>query len=117
MTTQVQTTHAEQVFADIFNDGNLTKYNKIDDTKTSSETEMAINSFLDYLEEQYPQYIFVDSPNLERDKKIKIGILINAFKRTKTRAKNRKVLWNKGRMAVGFDTDFVFDFDRKLIID
>ena len=116
MTTQEQT-HAEQVFADIFSDENLTKYNKIDETTTSSETVDAINSFLDSLEKQYPQYIFVDSPNLEKDKRIKIGVLINAFERTKTRAKNRKTLWNKGRMAVDFNPDFVFDFDRKLIID
>ena len=116
MTTQEQT-HAEQVFADIFSEKNLAKYNEIDETTTSLETVDAINSFLDYLEEQYPQYIFVDSPNLERDKKIKIGVLINAFERTKTRAKNRKTLWDKGRMAVGFDPDFTFDFDRKMIID
>ena len=116
MTTQVQATHSEQVFADIFSDENLTKYNKIDDTKTSSETVDAINSFLDSLEAQYPDYIFVDSPNLERDKKITIGVLINAFSRTKTRAKNRKTLWNKGRMAVDFNPDFVFDFDRKIIV-
>ena len=94
------TTHAEQVFADIFSEKNLAKYNEIDETKTSSETEMAINSFLDYLEEKYPQYILVDSPNLERDRKIKIGVLVNAFDRTKTKAKNRKTLWNKGRIAV-----------------
>ena len=87
MTTQVQATHSEQVFADIFSDENLTKYNKIDDTKTSSETVDAINSFLDSLEAQYPDYIFVDSPNLERDKKIKIGVLVNAFDRTKTEQK------------------------------
>lgn len=117
MTTQVQTTHAEQVFADIFNEANVAKYKAIDDTKTSSETVDAINSFLDSLEAQYPDYIFVDSPNLERDKKIKIGVLVNAFDRTKTRAKNRKALWDKGRMAVGFDPDFTFDFDRKMIID
>ena len=117
MTTQVQATHAEQVFADIFSDENLTKYNKIDETTTSSETVDAINSFLDSLEKQYPQYIFVDSPNLERNKKIKIGVLVNAFDRTKTRGKNRKTLWNKGRMAIGFDPDFTFDFDRRMIID
>lgn len=117
MTTQVQAAHSEQVFADIFSDENLTKYNKIDETTTSLETEMAINLFLDYLEEQYPQYIFVDSPNLEKDKRIKIGVLVNAFSRTKTKAKNRKALWNKGRMAVDFNPDFVFDFDRKIILD
>ena len=117
MTTQVQATHSEQVFADIFSDENLTKYNKIDETTTSSETVDAINSFLDSLEVQYPDYIFVDSPNLEKDKTIKIGVLVNAFSRTKTKAKNRKTLWNKGRMAVDFNPDFVFDFDRKLILD
>lgn len=117
MTTQVQATHSEQVFADIFSDENLAKYNAIDKTKTSSETVDAINSFLDSLEVQYPDYIFVDSPNLEMDRKIKIGVLVNAFNRTKTRAKNRKTLWNKGRMAIGFDPDFTFDFDRKMIID
>ena len=116
MTTQVQATHSEQVFADIFNEASVAKYKAIDDTKTSSETKMAINSFLDQLEERYPDYIFVDSPNLERDKKITIGVLINAFSRTKTRAKNRKTLWNKGRMAVDFNPDFVFDFDRKIIV-
>lgn len=115
MTTQEQI-HMEQVFADIFSEGNLAKYNAIDDTKTSSETVDAINSFLDSLEAQYPDYIFVDSPNLEKDKKIKIGVLINAFNRTKKRAKNRKTLWNKGRMAVDFNPDFVFDFDRKIIV-
>ena len=46
MTTQVQATHSEQVFADIFNEANVAKYKAIDDTKTSSETKMAINSFL-----------------------------------------------------------------------
>ena len=117
MTTQVQATHSEQVFADIFNEANIAKYKAIDETATSSETKMAINSFLDQLEERYPDYIFVDSPNLERDKKITIGVLINAFSRTKTRAKNRKTLWNKGRIAVGFDPDFTLDFDRKMIID
>lgn len=116
MTTQVQTTHAEQDFADIFNEANVAKYKAIDETKTSSETEIAINTFLDDLEKQYPRYIFVDSPNLEKDKRIKIGVLVNAFSRTKTRAKNRKTLWNKGRMAVDFNPDFVFDFDRKIIV-
>ena len=116
MTTQVQAAHSEQVFADIFSEKNLAKYNEIDETKTSSETKMAINSFLDQLEERYPDYIFVDSPNLEKDKKIKIGVLINAFNRTKKRVKNRKTLWNKGRMAVDFNPDFVFDFDRKIIV-
>ena len=115
MTTQEQT-HAEQVFADIFNEANIAKYKAIDETATSSETKMAINSFLDQLEERYPDYIFVDSPNLEKDKKIKIGVLVNAFSRTKTKAKNRKTLWNKGRMAVDFNPDFVFDFDRKIIV-
>lgn len=113
---QVQVTQSEQVFMNIFNDENVQKYNEIGKARSKAQIQMAIDLLLNELEMQHPSYIFVDSPNLERDKNIKIGVIINAFDRTRTHAKNRKTLWNKGCTAE-FNPDFVFDFERKIIID
>lgn len=106
MTTQAQT-NAEQIFAGIFSEANLAKFND-----NTVETDI----FLDDLEKQFPDFIFIMGPNLFNSGNSEL--IINAFSRRtieKLKAKKRHTIWKKWVLKNAFEPLYGFDFGHKLI--
>ena len=105
MTTQAQT-HTEQIFAGIFGEANLSKFKD-----NTVETDI----FLDELEKQFPDFIFILGPNLFIDGSNQ-NMIVNAFNRSIfKKVKKRKSIFEKWIVENSYEPLYGFDFEHKVI--